>query len=109
MGGLFSAFGDRTSLACASDLFRPSRSREFFLMLFPGSREFFDFRGMPGGEIFGFGTIRSQIVKLPGPVMVGYQFPVTDPNGAIAIMIPPEIVVSDRAVFREGGHETFAR
>src|SRR5215472_18218546 len=64
---------------------------------------------MAGGEIPGFRTIRRQVVKLPRPGMVGYELPVTDANGAIAIVIPPEIVVSDRAILREGGHETFAR
>src|SRR2546427_685098 len=40
--------------------------------------------------------------------MVRHQFPIANSNGAIAIMIPPEIVVSDVAVFSKGRYQALA-
>ena len=72
----------------------------------PPLRQLADFVRVLPGEVSRLGAVRREVVQLPGPFPTGGdQLPVAHPDGSVAFVLPPEVVVSHRAIMGEGRHE----
>jgi len=62
---------------------------EFLRVLAPGLGHGFDSVGIYQCQVFDFRTVLAEVEEFPGFGVVGHEFPITDPNGAIAIVVEP--------------------
>src|SRR5258705_13797003 len=81
---------------------------KFVSTIGPDLRERAHFIRIYSRQIFRFRPVCGQIIKLPRFLVVGDDFPIADAQGAVAVVIPPEIIVTDRTVLREYWHKALA-
>lgn len=76
--------------------------RKFVGLLQPNLFQFLGLLGHLCSEIVLLGTVGFQVVEFPGITFSCDEFPVTDADGAVAFMQPPELVAGDGFVLGEG-------
>src|SRR5262245_36205146 len=60
-------------------------------------------------QVLCFTAVGVQVVQLPGGLLTGrYQLPVPNPDGAVALVSPPEVVACDSPVALEDGSQALA-
>ena len=62
------------------------------------------------GQVLCLAAVGLYVVEFPGAVAsIGYEFPVANSNGAVALVVEIDEVVFDLVVFHECGHQGRAR
>jgi len=84
------------------------RDAELLRRAGPAFGQFADLPGLLAGQVAGLRAVGSHIVEFPRPgSALGHEFPVAHADGAIARVAPPQILVRDGPVARQGRHKTY--